>query len=250
MAKKAVFIDVSECMACRGCQVACKQWNQLPAEKTTNRGSYENPIDLSPITFTRVIFREELIEGELKWLFRKHQCMHCTKAACLELCPSNAIYKNQFGFTEIDPERCIGCGVCEKFCPFNIPRVDYKINKAKKCHFCLDRVANGLEPACVKTCPPGALKFGDREKLLDYARELVSKSKNGGRRLYGEEELGGLQVLYLLPQDPKFYGLPEHPRVPNPFEAYAFLEKSLKYSPVKDKVLTMAGLKYFAHVYI
>lgn len=250
MAEKATLIDVSKCMACRGCQVACKQWNQLPAEPTTNRGTYENPPDLSPRTVTRVIFREEATEGKLSWLFRKHQCMHCTQAACVELCPSNAAYSNEFGFTEIDPKKCIGCGVCEKFCPFEVPRVDYETHKAKKCWFCLDRVSNGLEPACVKTCPTDALKFGDRQQLLDQAYQVMAQPENSGVRLYGERELGGLHVLYLLPGDPVVYGLPKHPQMPNPFEAYAFLEESLRWSPIKDRTLTMAALKYFGHVYV
>ena len=169
MAEKATLIDVSKCMACRGCQVSCKQWNQLPAESTKNTGTYENPADLSPHTYTRVLFRETSTGGDLKWQFRKHQCMHCTQATCVELCPSNAAFKNELGFVEIDPKRCIGCGVCEKFCPFEVPHVDHEANKAKKCGFCLDRVNNGLEPACVKTCPTGALQFGDRRELLDYA---------------------------------------------------------------------------------
>lgn len=250
MAEKATLIDASKCMACRGCQVACKQWNQLPADSTKNTGTYENPPDLSPNTVTRVIFREVLVEGELKWLFRKHQCMHCTKAACVDLCPSDAIYKNEFGFTEINPEKCIGCGVCEKFCPFEIPRVDYDTHKAKKCWFCMDRVANDLEPACVKTCPTGALRFGDRQELLDYAHQVMAQSEDSKMYLYGETELDGLHVLYLLPQNPEVYGLPEHPVVPNPFEALAFLEESLKGSPIKERVLTLAGLKYFGHVYV
>lgn len=250
MAKKATLIDVSKCMACRGCQVACKQWNNLPAEPTTNGGTYENPPDLSPSTVTRVIFREVATEGDFKWLFRKHQCMHCTQAACVELCPSNAAYSNEFGFTEIDPQRCIGCGVCEKFCPFEVPHVDYETHKARKCWFCLDRVTNGLEPACVKTCPTGALKFGDRSELLDYAHQVMAQSRDGKTYLYGENELGGLHVLYLLSEDPVAYGLPKRPVAPNPFEAYAFLAKSLRRSPIKDEVLTMAGLKYFGHVYV
>ena len=249
MAEKATLIDVSKCMACRGCQVACKQWNQLPATATRVRGTYENPPDLSPNTFTRVTFREQSAAGSLKWLFRKHQCMHCTKASCVELCPSNACYKNEFGFTEINPEKCIGCGVCEKFCPFKVPHVNPETSKSKKCWFCVDRVANDLEPACVKTCPTDALTFGNRQDLLNSAHQVMAESKNSKTYLYGENELEGLHVLYLLPDTPEVYGLPEHPVLPNPFEALAFLEEALKRSRIKDQVLAMAGLKYFGHVY-
>ncbi len=248
MPESAVLINVTKCMACRGCQIACKQWNQLPAETTRNTGTYENPPSLSPSTFTRVIFQEVKEEGGVKWLFRKEQCMHCSKAACLELCPSNAIYKNQFGFVGVNNERCIGCGVCEKFCPFKIPHVNRSSQKATKCTLCVDRVANGLQPACVKTCPTGALRFGDRKNLLQYARKVMAGSKKGRMYLYGENELGGLHVLYLLSNRPAVFRLPESPKIPSPFEAYAFLSDALKSSPLKDKVLAMAGLKYFGHV--
>ena len=249
---KAILYDARKCTACRACQVACKQWNELPAEATTNRGTYENPPALSPDTWVKIKFKEvsENGNGAIDWLFIRQACMHCTEATCIELCPSNAVYRSEFGFVEIDPTRCIGCGVCEKFCPFEVPSMDYEIQKARKCWLCLNRVANDLEPACVKACPTGALKFGDRRELLDYAHQVMALSKNGEVYLYGERELGGLHVIYLLPEEPAVYGLPKHPEVPNPFEAYAFLEESLRWSPIKDKVLTMAGLKYFGHVYV
>ncbi len=248
MNEKATLIDVSKCIACRGCQVACKQWNQLPAVATENQGTYENPPDLSGKTLTRVIFQEMVIGGEFKWLFRKQQCMHCTEAACVEFCPVDAAYKNEFGFTEFDTEKCIGCGTCTKVCPFGLPRVDYDIKKAKKCWFCMDRVANDLKPACSKTCPTGALKFGDLDELLDYAYQVIESSAEK-LYLYGETELGGLHVLYLLEEAPEVYGLPKSPQVPSSVEAISFLEESLKGSPIKEQVLTMAGLKYFGKVH-
>ena len=248
MNEKAMLIDVSKCTACRGCQVACKQWYQLPAEVTENRGTYENPPDLSPSTVTRITFQETVIGGEFKWLFRKHQCMHCTDAPCVEFCPVNALYKNGFGFTGLDIEKCIGCGTCTRVCPFDVPRVDDEIKKTTKCWYCLDRVANDMEPACSKTCPTGALKFGDRDELLDYA-DLVVASPVEKWYLYGENELGGLHVLYLLPEAPEVYGLPKSPQTSNLFEAIGFLEKSLNGSPIKEQVLAMAVLKYFGKVH-
>lgn len=247
MPDKAILIDTTKCLACRGCQVACKQWNQLPAEATRNSGSYENPPSLSTSTLTKIIFQEVKKGHDLAWHFRKEQCLHCSKAACLVLCPSMAIYQNQFGFIEVNPDRCIGCGICEKFCPFKIPQVNRSTHKAVKCTLCVDRVANGLVPACVKTCPTGTLRFGDRQRLIKEARQVMSGSTDGRTHFYGEQECGGLHVLYLLPDHPSLLGLPENPKMPNPFEAYAFLMDSLKPSPFKDKVLDMAGLKYFGH---
>ena len=114
MEDKSLLIDTSKCMACRGCQIACKQWNQLPAESTKNTGSYENPPTTMGKTYTKVAFKEvvEPGTGNVKWLFRKEQCMHCTSANCIKMCPVDARAKNEFGFTEIDTEKCIGCGVC------------------------------------------------------------------------------------------------------------------------------------------
>jgi len=249
MNEKAMLIDVSKCTACRGCQVACKQWNQLPAEITKNTGTYENPPDLSSSTFTRILFKEELVKGQLKWLFRTEQCMHCTDAGCIKVCPVDARAKDEFGFTEIDIMKCIGCGLCVRGCPFDVPRIDNKTNKATGCWFCLDRVVNGMEPACANTCPSGAIKYGERSDLLAYAHEAVAESKNGKLYLYGEHEFGGLHVLYLLPEEPELYGLPRKDVVvANEFEAYALLEEQLKFSPVRDEVLTAAALKYFGHV--
>ena len=249
---KAILYEASKCTACRGCQVACKEWNELPAEKTINRGTYENPPSLSPDTWVKIKFMEVSKNGNgaIDWLFMRQACLHCSDAPCVELCPSNALFKNEFGFTEIDPSRCIGCGICEKFCPFGVPHVDYDTQKAKKCSFCWNRVANGLEPACVKSCPTGALTFGDRQQLLDYAHQVMTQSKDGQIYFYGEREFGGLNVLYLLPEDPTVYGLPKHPQRPNPFEAYAALAESTMWSPIRSQVLTLAGLKYFGRIYV
>ncbi len=254
MDEKATLIDVSKCMACRGCQVACKQWNQLPAATTKNKGSYENPPELLPNTYTRITFKEMIIDGKLKWLFRKEQCLHCTKAPCVEMCPVSARSKDELGFTEIDREKCIGCGVCVNVCPYKVPRLDElrqgeKTKKVTSCSFCLDRVRNGLEPACNKTCPTDALIFGSRKELLRYAHDVMANSKVR-LFLYGEREFNGTHMLYLLPEEPATYGLPKEGAVLSPFEAYALLEESLKSSPIRDEVLAVAALKYFGRVQV
>ncbi len=228
MNEKAILFDATRCMACRGCQVACKQWNELKAVATTNRGTYENPPDLSADTWLTIKFREESENGAFRWLFSRHSCMHCTEAACVEVCPSGALYHNQYGPVAYDKDKCIGCGYCSQFCPFNIPRLDAGrvsgVGKMDKCTLCttpgLDRFSAGEEPACVKTCPTDALIFGDRDELVAEGKRRVATLKSPHSEaypramFYGETELGGLHVLYVLADSPEVYGLPKEPRFP------------------------------------
>jgi len=218
---KAILYDATKCTACRACQVACKQWNELPAEVTINRGTYENPPDLSPHTWIKIKFIELEKEGKLDWLFARQACMHCTNAACVEVCPTGALSYNELGFVQYEKDKCCGCGYCAEFCPFGVPRLESGkitgVGVMDKCIFCIDRVTNGLEPACVKTCPTGALTFGDRDDLAAEGRARVEALKADGfsnAYLYGDEELGGLHVLYVLADRPSVYGLPEEPEFP------------------------------------
>ena len=228
MNDKAILFDATKCMACRGCQVACKQWNELKATTTTNRGSYENPPDLSPDNWVMIKFREKAENGTFQWLFSRRSCMHCTDAACVEVCPSGALFHNEYGFVAYDKEKCIGCGYCVEFCPFDVPRLDTNIisgiGKMDKCTLCttpsLDRLSINEEPACVKTCPTGALTFGDRDELVAEGKKRVDDLKISHSEaypqamLYGENELGGLHVLYVLTESPELYGLPKEPQFP------------------------------------
>ncbi|KPJ57964.1 MAG: hypothetical protein AMJ42_04180, partial [Deltaproteobacteria bacterium DG_8] len=185
MADKAMLIDTSKCTACRGCQVACKQWNELPEETTTffptNKG-YQNPPDLTANTYCLVeFFSSETSEGDPEWLFRKRQCMHCTDAECVELCPYDAAQKDtDTGFVVFDEEKCKGCGLCVDNCPFEAPRLTAPQNgKSKKCFACLypyDRLSEGEEPkpACAKTCPSGAITYGDRTTMISVGTARVS----------------------------------------------------------------------------
>lgn len=213
----ALLIDTSKCTACRACQVACKQWNQLPAEKTTNHGTYENPPSLTPNTWTKVNFKEVGKDEELKWLFAKTQCMHCTDATCVKVCPTGAAQKTDQGSIVIDQDKCTGCQFCVQNCPFEVPRYDESTNTVKKCRFCYDRVSNGLDPACAKTCPPGALQFGSRSDLISSGKDRVTALVDRGHKaanLYGDTQLGGLGVMYVLTEKPSVYGLPDDPKVP------------------------------------
>ena len=219
----AMLLDLAKCTACRGCQAACKQWNDLPAVKTTNRGSYQNPADLSYDTYTLIRFKEyERPDGSFAWLFLNQRCLHCTEAVCVDVCPTGALQHNELGFVSFDESKCNGCGYCVQFCPFGIPRlseVDKTSTQAKssKCTFCQDRVTNGVEPACAKACPTGAITFGDRDALIAHGKARVEELKAQGRadaRLYGERELGGLHQMYVLEERASVYGLPEDPKYP------------------------------------
>ena len=167
MAEKAILYDATRCTACRGCQAACKQWNELDGEQTENWGSYENPRDLSPQTWLKMEFHEVSDNGTLRWLFNRRACLHCADAACVKVCPSGALYYRPDGFVAIDRGKCTLCGYCIEFCPFDVPRLDVSRasglgGRVTKCDLCttpgLNRIDNGLAPACVKTIrtrPPG-----------------------------------------------------------------------------------------------
>ena len=233
MAEKAILYDATRCTACRGCQVACKQWNEndefIPTEengvKSKNWGSYENPPDLSPTTWLKMKFTEvEPSPGQVRWLFTRQACMHCTDAGCVRVCPNGSLYHDENGFVGYNKDTCTGCGYCIDACPFGVPRSDRNIitgiAKMDKCTLCttptLDRIGAGLEPACVKTCPPDALIYGDRAELVAEGKKRVQALQAKGfsnAHLYGENELDGLHVMYVLDDSPDVYGLPVAPKV-------------------------------------
>lgn len=218
MAKLSKFIDTSKCTACRGCQTICKSWNELPAEILPFKGSLQTHEDTSPITFTYVQMIEKVDGDKIQWSFRKRQCMHCTDAACIKVCPENALSHTESGAVVRDYDKCIGCGYCSKYCPFGIAKVNEDEKKMYKCTLCADRVANNRKPACAQTCAPNAITFGDRTELVTKAKarlEEVNKTYPNAN-LYGLDEqfLSGTNVIYLLLEDPEFYGLPMSPSIP------------------------------------
>ncbi len=213
---KAKLVDTSRCTGCRGCQAACKQWNDLPAVKTTNTGSYQNPPDLSAKTWITVKFIEHKEGDQVQWLFLPMHCMQCTDAPCVSVCPTGAMHKVQNNYVVVNTDWCMGCSYCVQSCPYGVARLEPDSGTVRKCHFCIDRVANDLSPACAKTCPPGAFSFGPRDELIAKAKARVEqlKVRYPKANLYGETQLSGLNTLYVLLQPPAIYGLPERPTRP------------------------------------
>jgi formate dehydrogenase iron-sulfur subunit len=210
----AKLIDVSRCIGCKACQVACMEWNDVRDDVGRNHGVYDGPIDLTDRSWTVMRFYEEELPGHgLQWLIMKDGCLHCADPGCLKACPApGAIIQYSNGIVDFQQEACIGCGYCQTGCPFNIPRYSVKDQKAYKCTLCSDRVAVGLEPACVKTCPTGALHFGSKADMLEEASErLVELRARGFEKasLYDPAGVGGTHVVYVLPHgDPALYRLP------------------------------------------
>jgi formate dehydrogenase iron-sulfur subunit len=219
-----ILYDSSKCIGCRACQMACKRWNDLPAETVdaaklpVEAGNvsklYDTPRDLSADTWTLIKLNKR---SETDWHFMNYQCMHCADAACVTVCPTGALYKDERGFTAYDESKCIGCGYCTQFCPYGVPHLKTGSvltgeTKAAKCTFCQDRVYSGVGgPFCATSCPVGALVWGSREELLSEAKERVEYLKGQGfasARLYGEHEAGGLGRLSIIFGEPTEYGLP------------------------------------------
>ena len=163
---RGCLVDMTKCIGCRACQVACKQWNELPAERTvffSGNGGYQNPPNLSADTFSLVGFTEVGDGDNLKWVFSKRQCMHCLDPACHSACPVEAFEVTEEGGIVYHPEKCMGCRYCMMACPFGIPTFEWEktIPYIRKCTFCYHRLARGKVPACVEVCPTSARLFGE-----------------------------------------------------------------------------------------
>ena len=215
----AKLIDVSKCIGCKACQVACSEWNELRDDVGSNHGTYDNPIDLTAESWTVMRFTEhEKADGDLEWLIRKDGCMHCAEPGCLKACPSpGAIVQYANGIVDFNQDKCIGCGYCVTGCPFNVPRISQEDKKAYKCTLCSDRVAVGKEPACVKTCPTSAIVFGSKADMQRHADERIADLKSRGydnAGLYDPDGVGGTHVMYVLhhADKPSLYAdLPDEP---------------------------------------
>jgi len=211
MADKSFFIDTTKCTACRGCQIACKQWNKNPGTKTLQRGNHQNPSDLSASTFKLVRFNEvEVPGGEPKWYFFPDQCRHCLTPPCKEVADGKAkgaiIQDEKTGAVIFSPRVRIKMedfNEIREACPYDIPRIS-GMRVMGKCTMCFDRIKEGMLPACAKTCPTGAMSFGDRKDVLEKANKRLEEVKG----TYKEAMLANpddVRVIFLLVDDPKKY---------------------------------------------
>ena len=210
---KTFLIDTTRCTACRGCQIACKEWHNLPANATKQRGSHQNPPDLNPNNLKIVRFHEHLDDkGNVVWNFFPDQCRHCLTPICVDMAnlavPGSMIQDKATGAVLVT-EKCKELSAADiaaiiKACPYNIPRYNEQTKMLTKCDMCIDRVSAGLKPMCVKTCPTGAMVFGERAEVLEEAKARLAKVKERfpKARLVDTEEVN---VVYLLAEDPKFY---------------------------------------------
>ncbi|HEV8144499.1 MAG TPA: 4Fe-4S dicluster domain-containing protein [Methylomirabilota bacterium] len=219
------FTDTTVCIGCKACEVACKEWNQLPATNggvTTMSGdSYDNTRRLDGIHWRHVKFIEQFTpdRAEGRWLLMSDVCKHCVRAGCLEVCPTGAIIRTEFDTVVIQSDTCNGCRDCIGACPFGVIDINPVSGTAQKCTLCYDRMQAGLEPACSKACPTDSIQFGTIRELKQTATARVDQLKKGGEArayLYGADEkmLGGLNSFFLLVDKPEVYGLPPDPKMP------------------------------------
>src|SRR5262249_20501217 len=225
------FTDTTICIGCKACQVACHQWNDLPAEPGPNNGlpvlsgnSYDNTGHLSDVNWRHVKFIEQFSpdpnRSEAAWLMMSDVCKHCVDAPCLEVCPTGAILRTEFDTVYINERACNGCRDCVSACPFGVIHMSHKRNVAQKCTFCYDRLKKGLTPACAQACPTQSIRFGPLNQLKKEAEARVGQLHREGTikaQLYGADEtvLGGLNAFYLLVDKPETYGLPSNPKLPS-----------------------------------
>jgi formate dehydrogenase iron-sulfur subunit len=229
------FTDTTVCIGCKACEVACKEWNNLPADNVGLTGqSYDNTGALSANTWRHVSFIERSGPGGVRdnaqaafqsgWLMMSDVCKHCHNAPCLEACPTGALFKTEFDTVVVQQDICNGCGYCVPACPFGVVDINTLDGKAHKCTLCYDRLKGGLEPACAKSCPTDSIQFGELSDLQQRAQIRVQElHRRGvtGAYLYGVPgspgATGGLEHLnafFLLTERPEVYNLPAAPTRP------------------------------------
>ncbi len=248
------FTDTSVCIGCKACEVACKEWNAVPEDGIELSGmSYDNTVGLGASTWRHVAFIEQIVRpatpggggpgpaagapavgglstGGLstgdpatgdasRWLMSSDVCKHCTHAACLDVCPTGALMRTEFGSVVVQPDVCNGCGYCIPACPFGVIDRRKEDGRAWKCTLCYDRLSGGLEPACAKACPTDSIQFGPLDELRERAAQRVGDLQDAGvagARLYGadpDDGIGGAGAFFLLLDEPEVYGLPPDPVV-------------------------------------
>jgi formate dehydrogenase iron-sulfur subunit len=228
---KGFFTDTTVCIGCKACEVACKEWNQLPDDGLFFTGmSYDNTVDLGASTWRHVSFIERPVAlagqetglGDFSWLLMSDVCKHCKRPGCLESCPTGAIVRTEFDSVYVQPDICNGCGYCVTGCPFGVIDRREDDGRAWKCTLCYDRLQDGMTPACAKACPTESIVFGELDDLKDRARARVAELHASGVEeayLYGADEADqpgteGLNAFFLLLDRPEAYNLPPEPSVP------------------------------------
>jgi formate dehydrogenase iron-sulfur subunit len=236
-ARVGFFTDTSVCIGCKACEVACKEWNQIPASVQGLSGeSYDNTLDLGADTWRHVAFVEQRVpadrvpesglatyqEGDgFRWLMASDVCKHCTEAACLEVCPTGALFRTEFGTVVVQEDVCNGCGYCVPACPFGVldKREIEQDGRVWKCTLCYDRTREGMTPACAQACPTESIQYGQLDQLRAKAEARladVQAAGETGARLYGDDPgdgVGGFGAFFLLLDEPEVYGLPPDPVV-------------------------------------
>ncbi len=215
------FTDTSVCIGCKACEVACKEWNAVPEDGIELTGmSYDNTGSLGASTWRHVAFIEQITRpGESRWLMSSDVCKHCTEAGCLDVCPTGALMRTEFGTVVVQDDVCNGCGYCVSACPFGVIGRRETDGGAHKCTLCYDRIGDGLTPACAKACPTESIQFGPLDELRERAQPRLEDLHEAGvaeARLYGEDPadgIGGAGAFFLLLDEPEVYGLPPDPVV-------------------------------------
>ncbi len=230
------FTDTSVCIGCKACEVACKEWNAIPEDGLTFTGmSMDNTVGLGADTWRHVAFIEQHKpvtqpepdalaaaangEGEFRWLMASDVCKHCTHAACLDVCPTGALFRTEFGSVVVQSDICNGCGYCIPACPYGVIDQRKDDGRAWKCTLCYDRLGAGQEPACAKACPTDSIQFGELDELRERADARLATLHEAGvaeARLYGrdpDDGVGGDGAFFLLLDEPETYGLPPDPVV-------------------------------------
>ena len=227
------FTDTSVCIGCKACEVACKEWNSVPEDGITLTGmSYDNSVELSGSTWRHVAFIEQSAVtvgpaagsaadsgAGVRWLMSSDVCKHCTEAGCLDVCPTGALMRTEFGTVVVQDDVCNGCGYCVSACPFGVIGRREDDGGAHKCTLCYDRIGEGMTPACAKACPTESIQFGPVDELRERAAARLDDLQEAGvakAQLYladPDNGIGGAGAFFLLLDEPEVYGLPPDPVV-------------------------------------